>query len=299
MQTFLLLLPDFSLILLGAALRRYGGFADGFWSGLEKLVYFVLFPALLFSALARATLDLGETAPLVAAGILTMLAGFLLVLAARPWMGLTPMGFASRLQCGYRFNTYIGFAVAGKVHGLLGLATMGTLCGAMVPFANIAAVAMLARHGQGRLWRELSRNPLVLATFAGLIFNLSGLSLPAPAGDFLKRLADASIALGLLAVGAALRIGSAGGHPLGSAWIVVVKLLLLPLVAWLLARQFGIGGVSRDVLVIFAALPSASSAYILAMRMGGDGQGVAWLISATTLLALVTLTAWVWLLGGA
>ncbi len=299
MQTVLLLLPDFTLILIGAVLRRHGGFGDAFWAGLERLVYFVLFPALLFSALARAQLDFGETGPLVAAGLLSMFAGFVLVFLARPWMGLSPLAFASRLQCAYRFNTYIGIAVAGKVHGVLGVATMGTLCGAMVPFANIAAVAMIARHGQGRLWRELSRNPLLLATLAGLLFNLAGLALPVPVGDLLKRLSDASIALGLLAVGAALRAGSAGGHPLGSVWIVAVKLLLLPAVAWLLADRFGIAGVPRDVLVIFAALPSASSAYILAIRMGGDGRGVAWLISATTLLALFTLTTWVWLLGAA
>ena len=242
MQTFLLLLPDFALILAGAALRRYGGFGEAFWSGLERLVYFVLFPALLFSALTRATLDMGETAPLTAAGLLSMFVGFMLAFLAKPWMGLSPIGFASRQQCAYRFNTYIGIAVAGKVHGVLGVATMGTLCGAMVPFANLAAVAMIARHGQGRLLRELSRNPLILATLAGLLFNLGGLTVPAPASDFLRRLADASIALGLLAVGAALRMGSAGGHPLGSVWIVVVKLVVLPMVAWLLAAQFGMTG---------------------------------------------------------
>ena len=86
MQTVLLLLPDFTLILIGAALRRHGGFGDAFWAGLERLVYFVLFPALLFSALARAQLDFGETGPLVAAGLLSMFAGFVLVFLARPWM---------------------------------------------------------------------------------------------------------------------------------------------------------------------------------------------------------------------
>ena len=51
-----------------------------------------------------------------------------------------------------------------------------------------------------------------------------------------------------------------------------------------------------DLLVLYAAMPSASSAYILAMRMGGDGPGVAWLISATTILAMPTLTVWLALL---
>ena len=293
MQTLLLLLPDFALILLGAFLHRRAGMPESFWPGLEKLVYFVLFPALLVNALARVELDLATTLPLVLTGLGAMVAGFLLGLAGHPLMGLSPMGFASRLQCAFRFNTYIGIAIAGKLHGAEGVAAMGALCGAMVPFANIAAVGMMARHGQGRIVREIVRNPLVLATIAGLVFNLSGATLYAPAGQFLERLADASVALGLIAIGAALRWGSTGGRLLGSMWIVVVKLALMPLVAWWLSSRLGLAGVSRDIAVLFAALPSASSAYILAMRMGGDGQGVAWLISATTLAAVLSLWAWI------
>lgn len=292
MQSFLLLLPDFALIALGAVLRRYGRFGEGFWPGVERLVYFVLFPALLFNALARATIELSVMAPLFAVGLVTLASGFVLALLARPLMGLGPMAFASRMQCAYRFNTYIGIAVAGKVAGASGVAAMGALCGAMVPFANMAAVGLLAHHGEGRLWRELSRNPLILATVAGLAFNLAGGVLPAPALPFLQRLADAAVTLGLLAVGAALRGGRhEGGWP-GLIYLCGLKLLALPAIAWGLAGFMGLGGVSFTVAVLFAALPTASSAYILAMRMGGDGPGVAWLISATTVAAALTLTAW-------
>jgi predicted permease len=225
-----------------------------------------------------------------------MVGGFILGWAGRPLMGLSAMGFASRLQCGYRFNTYIGIAIAGKLHGAAGVAMMGALCGAMVPFANIMAVGMMARHGQIGLWRELSRNPLVIATLAGLVFNLSGGTLAEPVEAFLGRLGNAAVALGLLTVGAALRWGTIGGRWAGSAWLVCVKLLALPALAWMLGRQFGLEGIVFDILVLFAALPSASSAYILAMRMGGDGPGVAWLISATTILAVATLSFWLQLL---
>ncbi|NMG43915.1 AEC family transporter [Aromatoleum toluvorans] len=296
MQSLLLLLPDFSLILLGAVLRRHLVDGESFWTGVEKLVYFVLFPALLFNALATADVDPGRALPLFLSGLGTMFAGFVLGWIGRGLMGLDAMGFASRLQCTYRFNTYIGIAIAGKLHGVPGVALMGGLCGAMVPFANLMAVGMLARHGQGNLLRELSRNPLVLATLAGLLFNLTGLDLPGPVTSFLKRLGDAAVALGLLAVGAALRWEMVGGRWSGSAWIVAVKLLLLPALAWQIGRALGVEGIAFDTLVLFAALPSASSAYILAMRMGGDGAGVAWLISATTLLAVPTLTLWLYLL---
>jgi len=174
MQSFLLLLPDFALIALGVVLRHYAGLEEGFWQGVEKLVYFVLFPALLFNALARAQIDLHTFAPLFAVGLLTMGSGLVLGLLGRPLMGLGAMAFASRLQCAYRFNTYIGIAVAGKFGGAAGVAAMGALCGAMVPFANMAAVGFLAHHGQGRLGRELVRNPLIIATLAGMAFTRAG-----------------------------------------------------------------------------------------------------------------------------
>ena len=299
MQSFLLLLPDFALIGLGAALRHILGLEDGFWAGVEKLVYFVLFPALLFNALARAPIDIAGMGPLFGVGLLTMAGGLLLGLLGRPLLGLDALGFASRLQCAYRFNTYIGIAVAGKLAGAAGVAAMGALCGAMVPFANMAAVAMLARHGQGRLGRELARNPLIVATLAGMAFSLSGLTLPAPLLPFLQRLADAAVTLGLLAVGAALRVGRSEGRPFGAIYLCGVKLLALPALAWGLGRAAGLQGVAFQTAVAFAALPTASSAYILAMRMGGDGPGVARLISATTVAAAATLTMWLTLLGAA
>ncbi len=293
MQTALALLPDFLLILLGFALRRWLHLGDHFWTGLEKLVYFVLFPALLFNSIARANLAWSEAAPLLGVGLLVMIAGMVLGAAARWLFPISPVSFASQFQCAFRFNTYIGLAVAAKLHGATGIAAMGLLTGAMVPPVNIAAVGMLARHGGVSLWRELARNPLLLATLAGLLWNLSGVAMPVPAGQFLGRLADAAIALGLLAVGAALRLdGKPGGGYGAGAWFLGVKLLALPAAAITLGRLLGLSGIYFDIALIFAALPTASSAYILAQRMGGDGRSVAWLISAGTLTAMVTLPLW-------
>lgn len=296
MHSLLLLLPDFSLILLGIALRRTLLNGEAFWGGVERLVYFVLFPALLFNAMAGIRFALADALPLLLCGLGVMVVGFIYGWLGRPLMGLDAMAFASRLQCAYRFNTYIAIAIAGKLHGAAGVALMGVLCGAMVPFANIMAVGMMARHGQGRLLGELVRNPLIIATVSGLAWNMTGLGVPVPMEAFLKRLGDAAVALGLLAVGAALQWGRIGGRWTGSAWIVTVKLLLLPASAWWIGRALGLSGLPFDMLVLFAALPTASSAYILAMRMGGDGQGVAWLISATTLLAVPSLTFWLYVL---
>jgi predicted permease len=296
MAIALALLPDFMLILLGQALRRWLHLGDHFWTGLEKLVYFILFPALLFNALARADLAWATAAPLVATAAASMIVAMLFGALAR-WLFapsvLSPVSFASQSQCAFRFNSYIGFAVAAKLHGTAGIVAMGLVAGAMVPLANVAAVGMLARHGGANLWRELAKNPLVLATLAGLVWNMLGLGLPVPLAAFLGRLAEAAIALGLLAVGSALRLSAAPGGGHGAAgWFLAVKLLVMPAAAIAIARGFGLSGLQFDIALAFAALPTASSAYILARRMGGDGPSVAWLISASTLAAMVTLPLW-------
>jgi len=298
-NTALALFPDFALILLGDVLRRGMTLGDHFWTGLEKLVYFVLFPALLFNAITRTPLS-SAALPLIGVGATAMVGAMLLALLARPLFPLTPISFASQFQCAFRFNSYIGLAIAAKLHGAAGIAAMGLLAGGMVPLANLAAVWMLARHGETSVWRELVKNPLFLATFAALLWNLAGLGIPVPVGQFLGRLGEAAIALGLLAVGAALRLrGTLGETGRGAAaYFLVVKLLAMPAIALFAARWIGLTGTHFNVAIAFAALPTASSAYILAQRMGGDGARVAWLISASTLLGMLTLPLWLAFLVG-
>ncbi len=292
MQTALLLLPDFALILVGAAIRRWMHLGDHFWSGVEKLVYFILFPALLINAIVRTRLDLAAALPLLATGFATMGVGMLLGLLPKLFLKMPALTYASMFQCAYRFNSYIALAVAGMLFGSPGIATMGLMVGAAVPLANLVSVWMLARHGQSGLWREIARNPLIWGTATGFVLNLAGFVPPVPLQAFLGRLADASIALGLIAVGAALRLDGTRGVGFFSGWLLAVKLAALPLAAIFISRALGLEGLNFQIIVLFAALPTASSAYILAMRMGGDGKSVAWLISATTLGSMLSLPMW-------
>jgi predicted permease len=297
MNTALLLLPDFALILLGVAIRRWMQLGDHFWAGVEKLVYFILFPALLINAIVRTRLDLAAALPLLATAFAAMAGGMVLGLLPRLFMKIPALTYASMFQCAYRFNSYIALAVTGMLFGAPGIATMGLIVGAAVPVANLVSVWMLARHGDAGLWRELARNPLIWGTSLGFLFNLAGFVPPAPVQAFLGRLADASIALGLITVGAALRLDGTAGVKGFAGWLVAVKLFALPLVALGVGGWLGLSGLNYQIIVLFAALPTASSAYILAMRMGGDGKSVAWLISATTLGSMLTLPLWAaWLL---
>jgi predicted permease len=179
---------------------------------------------------------------------------------------------------------------------------MGVLLGVNVPLVNVLAVTALARSagrgGGGGVLGAVARNPLILATVTGLAGNFAGLTLPSLVDATLSRIAAAAVPLGLLAVGAALRLrGLQRGQWLMAAYLGAAKLLAVPAVALGLAALLGVDGDQRFVVLAFAAVPPATSAYVLAARMGGNGTFVAAQASAATTAALLTLPLWLALTG--
>lgn len=286
-----LLLPDFALILLGFLLIRITDWGQAFWTGLEKLVYYLLFPALLFYATSRTKLDFVATGSLLQVALSAICCGIALGWLAKPLFRSGPMIFESGVQTAFRFNSYIGLAAASRLAGDAGTSMMALLIGFGVPICNTAAVHALV-HKNGGLLKELAKNPLIMATAGGILFNLTGLPLPEVIGATLSRLGNASIALGLLAVGANLRLSGLHESKSSAAYFLAVKLLALPAIALGLGRLLGLPSLQLQIAVMFCALPTASSAYVLASRMGGNGQFVAFLITAGTLISVLTLPLW-------
>jgi len=139
--------------------------------------------------------------------------------------------------------------------------------------------------------RELVRNPLILATVAGLACNLMGLRVPEIAALTLSRMGAAALPLGLMAVGAGLQVGALREAPRLAAAFMAIKHLAMPLTALLMVRSLGLPIDQQLIVVAFTAMPTASSAYVLAVRMGGHGGYVAGLVSLSTLIAMLTLPA--------
>ncbi len=297
MSIALIIVPIFALILLGWAARRWMEADPAFWRGLERLIYFVFFPALLFHTLSHARLNFADATPMLGVGIGYTLIGMGLGYVSQFLFRDPPRVFAAAFQCSFRFNSYVGLAVAGALYGKPGIAAIGLLMGFLVPLANVAAVAVLARHGEGDWLKSILGNPLILATAGGVAFGQAGLSLPTTVDNTLELLARASLPLGLIAVGAGMRITGLG-HARGHLWYgVTVKLLILPAIAWGLGRAAGLHGVWFNTGWLLAALPHSTVAYLLAVRRGGDGQVTANQITLTTLLAMLTLPFWLALAG--
>lgn len=291
MSIITLLFPDFALILLGFLLMRLTDWGTPFWSGLEKLIYFFLFPALLFYSTARTAFDFGSTGKMLAVALAGTCSGVALGWLARPLFRSPPMMFESGVQTAFRFNSYIALAIASRLAGEQGTSLVALIIGFAVPICNMAAVHALV-HKSGGLLVELAKNPLLIATASGMAFNLLGLHLPEVIGATLSRMGNASIAVGLIAVGAGLRLSGLHEAKGLAAYFLAVKLLALPAIAYALGRWIGLPPLQLQIAVMFCALPTASSAYVLAARMGGNGPFVAFLISAGTALSVLTLPIW-------
>jgi malonate transporter and related proteins len=183
----------------------------------------------------------------------------------------------------------VALALAERLAGTQGVAWMALLIALCVPLVNVAAVWPLARHGGQGTLRELARNPLILSTLAGLACNMLGLKLPELAMITLGRMGAAALPLGLMAVGAGLMLGALKEAPRLAAALLTIRHAVLPVLGIALALWLELPPAQQAVVVAFTALPTASSAYVLAVRMGGHGGFVAGLITVSTLLGMAGL----------
>lgn len=287
--------PIFALILLGLGLRRLEFPGDGFWPAAERFTYFILFPALLVHRLALARLGdyaVGSVAVVIAAQLLGMTA---LVYALRSWLQVDGPAFSSVYQGVIRFNTYVGLAVVLAVFQAEGGAVAALVMAIMIPLINVLCVLVLNMHAGGSaticgVLRGLLANPLILACLIGIGLNVGGIGLPWGSAAVLEILARAALPLGLLAVGAGLRVTGLS-RPGLLATASGLKLLVLPALAGVLCWLVEPGRLETAVLVTFAALPGASTAYILARQLGGDAPLIAAIVTVETALAMLTLPA--------
>ena len=295
----LALLPVFLLIALGYGLRRWLLKRDDEWIGLEKLVYYVLFPALLIESLSQANL---RAVPVFEVGLSLFLAVVLmalLCLALRPLLsarlGIDGPAFTSVFQGSLRWQTFVALAIAANLYGDLGVALASVAMVAIIPLANVMCVTVLARFAapQRLAWRAiiitLLRNPLIWACIVGILFNVTQLPVPKALHGFVDTLGRASLATGLLVVGAGLNLRGILQPRAATLLTVGLKLVLLPAMAIGIALLMHLSGPNLAVVACCSSVPAASNAYILARQMGGDAPLLAEILALQTILAVVTM----------
>ena len=292
------LLPVFLLIVLGFILKRSLMRLDTQWHGLERLTYYVLFPTLLIQTLVKADLSSVPVAGVGGALMLSALAMSLLCLALRPvfsrW-NIDGPAFTSIFQGATRWQTYVALAVSSNLFGHTGLALASVAMVAIIPLVNVFSVSVLAHYAAREkqslraIVMTVLTNPLIWACAIGLAVNVTHLPLPQVWHDVAEALGRSSLGIGLLVTGAGLQLAGMFRPSLAASIAVLLKLILMPVLGVALALWFGISGSSLVIVAVCSAVPTSSSAYVLARQMGGDAPLLAQIITLQTILAAVTM----------
>ena len=292
------LLPVFLLIVLGFILRRSLMRLDTQWHGLERLTYYVLFPTLLIQTLVKADLSSVPVAGVGGALMLSALVMSVLCLALRPLFSrwsIDGPAFTSIFQGATRWQTYVALAVASNLFGNAGLALASVAMVAIIPLVNVFSVSVLAHYASPEkqsiraIVMTVVKNPLIWACAIGLAVNVMQLALPKIWHDVADALGRSSLGIGLLVTGAGLHLEGLLRPSLAASIAVFLKLILMPMLAVALALWFGISGPSLVNVAVCSAVPTSSSAYVLARQMGGDAPLLAQIITLQTILAAVTM----------
>lgn len=286
--------PVFILLITGWALKRTGFPGDAFWPLVERLIYFICFPALLVVRLADARFEGEDALNLVwAVVILVFLAAGVLLLLQR-FMHFKAAVFTSVFQGGIRFNSYIALAVAAGLLPGQGVVFAAIAASVMIPILNVMCVLVFAvyqdnRPSPKRVFLNIVQNPLIISCLLGLVLNLGDVSLAPMLTRVLELLAQIALPLGLLAVGAALQLRALGGASVALIVSSLFRLLMMPTIALVAGALVGLPENAMMILLVFAGVPAASSAYILARQLGGDAPLMAAILSAQALGAMLSL----------
>ncbi|MGE0284662.1 MAG: AEC family transporter [Bradyrhizobium sp.] len=292
------LLPVFLLIVLGFVLRRSLMRLDTQWHGLERLTYYVLFPTLLIQTLVKADLSHVPVAGVGGALLLSALAVSLLCLALWPILSrcnIDGPAFTSIFQGATRWQTYVALAVAGNLYGQNGLALASVAMVAIIPLVNVLSVWVLAHYASPEkqsvraIVGTVVKNPLIWACAIGLTVNVTQIPLPKIWHEVAEALGRSSLGIGLLVTGAGLHLEGLLRPRLAASIAVFLKLALMPVLAIALALWFGITGSSLVIVAVCSAVPTSSSAYVMARQMGGDAPLLAQIITLQTILAAITM----------
>ena len=292
--------PVFALICLGYGLRRGGIPSAEFWNLNDRLVYFLLMPALFHVRISTADLSgdvvLSLASVLYAAFFLSIGYG---IVASR-LLHMSGAVATSLLQGVGRFNTFIGLAVAEALYGAPALQIAVLAAVVLVPVVNLTVVGLFAvwlpRPGARPVVaaaRGLAFNPLILSILAGLLANWVGLGGLPVLHDALSILGAAALPIMLLCVGANLKLRGLSGEAGPIVVSAVGKLVLFPALVLWLALVLGVDPMQAQVMMIYGALPTGVAAYTLSRQLGGDAPLMATMITAQAVLSFATMPIWI------
>lgn len=287
--------PVFAMIALGWGLKWRAFLSDDGWRAVERLTYFVFYPAFLIPAVWRADFSGGAAGPVALGTVGAAMVVAALTVLAKPALRISDPAFTSVFQGVIRWNGFVFLPVAGAVFGPTGLGVAAVAFGVLAPALNVVCVLVLARWGagQGGGWRlalsSLARNPIIWACGLGAALNLSGMPKPVLLMGVFDLMGPGAIALGLITAGAGLSFRYAASRPVLMLTVTAIKLILLPLAMYWLTGALGGDRMAQGLALLAGASPGAAASYVMARQMGGDAPLMAGVVALTTVVSAFTI----------
>ena len=296
--------PIFLIIAIGYLLFRTRIVGEEVWSAIEHICFYLLLPFLIIRTLSRANLGSVPIADFMLVLIVAIIGMSLLLILIHialrrryPDAGPT---FTSLFQGITRFHGFVALATIGPLYGDEGVALAALALAIMVPMLNILSVTVLSLYGSGannpefkQVLMRVLRNPLIIACVTGLVLNWVGVA--DVIFDTIVIIGNGGLGLALLAVGAGLRIGQAAGQKLLIATGVLTRLIGMPLMIIGMAWLIGLEGLPRTVAIIAGAVPTATSSYVMARKMGGNAELMSNIMTFQVITAIVTLPVFIYI----
>ncbi len=305
LQIHLVVLPVFLIIALGFSLKRTGLVKRDFVFQLNRLIYYVALPSLLFYKIATSDFSSNFNGLLLTGLFVSIVLIFLLSYGYGKVKKLPPTVHGAFCQGAFRGNlAYVGLAIIYNAYGESGFAVAGILLGFLVPLMNFLSVVALIlpqkreNYTLGTMFwaQQIGSNPLIVASFVGIVWSFFGLSLPLVVDRAFDILTGMSLPLALIAIGASFSFRKLRGDIALAALSAGVKIVALPFLAGTLLVFLGVRGQDLAIGVILAGTPTATAAFIMAQQLKSDAELSGAIIMLSTLFSLATYTFALYLL---
>jgi predicted permease len=266
-------------------------------STLSKAVFYLFAPALVFDSLATSDVSGAEFGQITTVLLLTTLVLWALGIVTSRLLRLQGPTQAAFLAAILLMNAgNYGLSVSLFAFGEQGLARASLYFTISALISASLGVYLSARgHMTGRqALRQMIGVPLMYGAALGVVFNLTGLTVPEPLGKAIHLLGQASVPIMLSVLGVRLAETFRGkqglSHLPALGVVTITRLILAPALAWLLAGAIGLQGLARDVTILESAMPTAVITTILATEYDSDPPFAAMAVLVTTVVSLVTVT---------
>lgn len=295
-------LPTFLLLAAGYVSKRAGIIREADIMKFNRVAFRVFMPVMLFKNIYTSDLETAVRPRMLLYALAAVLISYVLIWAGVHAFVKKREKKSTIIQGMFRSNlAIIGVPIAESLMGGGDVSPVAVTMAVVVPLFNVLAVICLEAYSgerlkPGKMLLEVAKNPLIIGSALGLLTLLLKIRLPSACESAVNSAAGIASPLMLFTLGAFFRFDRLRSNAVYHAAVCAVRLILVPAAALLPAIAFGFRGIEMIALFSVFAAPTAANSFTMAEQMGGDAELAGEIVIITSLLCVVTMFGWIFLL---